>query len=646
MGLACGGTIDVLVSPRVPEAAVDGRPRDARGAGRRPGHRDAAARRRAAGGVRARTQPGPGAEPPGRSSSTTTARSTGTLGDAAADAALRRRPPRTRCAHGVSRTVEIAGRQLFIEAYPVRPRLVVVGAVEVARTLVRLAKELGYETVVIDGRAAFATEARFPDVDRLLVGWPDEVADEIGLGPADAVAVLTHDVKFDEPAIVEALAPRLPLRRRRGLAQDPGRPPRAAARGGRGARRRSTGSAARSGSTSAVGCRPRRRSRSWPRSSPSGAAARGARCGSSRAGRGGQRRRPAPSRERAAMKVARRSCSRPVPARGSAAPKLLAPLDGRPLLQHVLDAVAAAGLDDVVVVLGDGRRDSRPRSRWRGERRVVNPRPQDGLSSSLRVGLDAALEDDGRRRRAHRAGRPAARPPRGHPRALDRRRRGGSPSAPFVRARYADGRRPEPGPRSAASAWALAAGSPATAASAPCSPPRPDLVLAVAGRRRQPRRRHARGPPSLAGRIGTRDDARRSAAAADAWRPPGPSASAPTASRPSASARPRRRDFYAPVSSLFVADPRRTGEPALDALLATATGARRGSTSAPAPAATRCRWRCVVARGHRRRAVGGHAPRAADRDGGARDRQRPRRRRRLAGRARRAGRPAGGRRRR
>ncbi len=82
----------------------------------------------------------------------------------------------------MSRTSRSAGRQLFVEAYPVRPRLVVVGAVEVARTLVRLAKELGYETVVIDGRAAVRdAEARFPDVDRLLVGWPDEVADEIGL---------------------------------------------------------------------------------------------------------------------------------------------------------------------------------------------------------------------------------------------------------------------------------------------------------------------------------------------------------------------------------------------------------------------------------------------------------------------------------
>ena len=79
-----------------------------------------------------------------------------------------------------------------------------------------------------DGRRSTAarrsrTEARFPRrVDRLVVGWPDEVADEIGLGPADAVAVLTHDVKFDEPAIVEALAPRLPVRGRGRVAEDPG----------------------------------------------------------------------------------------------------------------------------------------------------------------------------------------------------------------------------------------------------------------------------------------------------------------------------------------------------------------------------------------------------------------------------------------
>jgi xanthine dehydrogenase accessory factor len=128
----------------------------------------------------------------------------GTLGSAEADEALIAAGQEA-LEHGTSRTVRIADQWLFIESYPVRPRLVIVGAVQVAIPLVHIAHELGYETVVVDGRPAFATPARFPDVDRLIVGWPDEVAEEIGLGVSDAVAVLTHDVKFDEPAIVEAL---------------------------------------------------------------------------------------------------------------------------------------------------------------------------------------------------------------------------------------------------------------------------------------------------------------------------------------------------------------------------------------------------------------------------------------------------------
>ncbi len=203
VGLACGGTIDVMVEPAVPSAAVD-----------------AAVTSLGAGGHGAAViTPLPGDSPPAEIGQHTPGdgapptrilvvhddgRLDGTLGSPALDAelitaageALRR---------GLSRTVELGGRSLFIEVYPVRPRLVVVGAVEVARSLIRLARELGFETVVIDGRASFATPERFPDVDRLIVGWPDEVADEIGLGPNDAVAVLTHDVKFDEPAIVEAL---------------------------------------------------------------------------------------------------------------------------------------------------------------------------------------------------------------------------------------------------------------------------------------------------------------------------------------------------------------------------------------------------------------------------------------------------------
>jgi xanthine dehydrogenase accessory factor len=198
VGLACGGTIDVLVEPEVPLATIE-----------------AAAGRQ---GIAIITplpsdSPGPafGPHPPGEGSPpaevltvTEDGSLRGTLGDATLDAALVQAAQEALDA-GTSRTVELGGRSVFIEAYPSPSRLVVVGAVQVAMPLVRMARELGYETIVIDGRAAFATRERFPDADRVVVGWPDEVAEEVGLGPSDAVAVLTHDVKFDEPAIVAAL---------------------------------------------------------------------------------------------------------------------------------------------------------------------------------------------------------------------------------------------------------------------------------------------------------------------------------------------------------------------------------------------------------------------------------------------------------
>ncbi len=69
--------------------------------------------------------------------------------------------------------------------------------------------------------------------------------------------------------------------------------------------------------------------------------------------------------------------------------KLLAPLEGRPVLQHVLDTLAAAGLTDIVVVGGDDSAAMEAALRWRGERRVRNPDPARGLASSLQVGLAA-----------------------------------------------------------------------------------------------------------------------------------------------------------------------------------------------------------------------------------------------------------------
>jgi xanthine dehydrogenase accessory factor len=203
VGLACGGTIDVLVEPTVGDAA------------------EAAARAAGAGATDGRAvvrplpadSPGPeiGPHPPGEGEApapvlvvSEDGRLDGSLGDPSSDAALLRLALES-LAGGTSRTVELAGRSLFIEVFPTRSRLIVVGAGQIAIPLVSMARSLGYETVVVDGRPAFATAERFPDVDRLVVGWLDEVADAIGLGPSDAVAVLSHDVKFDEPAIVAAL---------------------------------------------------------------------------------------------------------------------------------------------------------------------------------------------------------------------------------------------------------------------------------------------------------------------------------------------------------------------------------------------------------------------------------------------------------
>jgi xanthine dehydrogenase accessory factor len=200
VGLACGGTIDVLIEPTVaPGVEKAARDRGAAIATLLPPDAPPPAF--------GSSPPGDGAPPEPKLVVTPDGIEGGaSLGSAAADAALVA-AAREALLRGTSRTVEIEGRSIFIEAFPIRPRLVVVGAVEVARSLVRFAHELGYETIVADGRASFATPERFPpdQVDRLIVGWPDEMADEIDLGPDDAVAVLTHDVKFDEPAIIEAL---------------------------------------------------------------------------------------------------------------------------------------------------------------------------------------------------------------------------------------------------------------------------------------------------------------------------------------------------------------------------------------------------------------------------------------------------------
>ena len=99
---------------------------------------------------------------------------------------------------------------VFIESFAPPPRMVIFGAVDFTAALVRVAKVLGYLVTVCDARPAFATAARFPQADEVVVDWPDRHLARVGpdLGPRDAVCVLTHDPKFDVPAIVAALRTR------------------------------------------------------------------------------------------------------------------------------------------------------------------------------------------------------------------------------------------------------------------------------------------------------------------------------------------------------------------------------------------------------------------------------------------------------
>jgi xanthine dehydrogenase accessory factor len=106
-----------------------------------------------------------------------------------------------------SRVVTVPGTEVevFLEVFPRRPTLLVFGGVHIAMALVRMARPLGFRTVVADGREGFLTRERFPDADQLILGWPDQVFREVGLDPATCVCVLTHDPKFDEPALELAL---------------------------------------------------------------------------------------------------------------------------------------------------------------------------------------------------------------------------------------------------------------------------------------------------------------------------------------------------------------------------------------------------------------------------------------------------------
>jgi xanthine dehydrogenase accessory factor len=101
------------------------------------------------------------------------------------------------------------GTRVFLQVFAPPPRLLVFGAIDFAAALARAGRLLGYRVTVCDARPVFATSARFPEADEVVVEWPHRyLAAEIAAGrvsPRDAVCVLTHDPKFDVPLLHTAL---------------------------------------------------------------------------------------------------------------------------------------------------------------------------------------------------------------------------------------------------------------------------------------------------------------------------------------------------------------------------------------------------------------------------------------------------------
>jgi xanthine dehydrogenase accessory factor len=100
---------------------------------------------------------------------------------------------------------------VYVESHAPPPQMWIFGAVDFTAALARVAKVLGYRVTVVDAREIFATRRRFPMADEVMVSWPGPVFERRGatLGPRDAVCILTHDPKFDVPAVQGAVATRV-----------------------------------------------------------------------------------------------------------------------------------------------------------------------------------------------------------------------------------------------------------------------------------------------------------------------------------------------------------------------------------------------------------------------------------------------------
>jgi xanthine dehydrogenase accessory factor len=129
----------------------------------------------------------------------TPAAAEGSLGDPALDEQA------TRIARELLAAEEVDGRELFFDVFAPQPRLLIVGAVDFAAALARLARFTGFKVSVIDARERFATTERIPDADEVVIAWPQEYLAANPPDDATYAAVLTHEPRFDDPTLTALL---------------------------------------------------------------------------------------------------------------------------------------------------------------------------------------------------------------------------------------------------------------------------------------------------------------------------------------------------------------------------------------------------------------------------------------------------------
>ncbi len=203
VGLTCGGTVHVLVDPALPEIYDE--------------LRDALVEEEPvtlATVVELEDDPVPAVRLGASMLVHDGGGSSGTLGRSELDAVVRRDAAGA-LASGLSGTRHYGKRgearqrevSVFFEVFAPPPRMVIFGAVDFTAALAKVAKILGYRVEVCDARPVFATKARFPMADVVVAQRPERYLAAVGatLGPRDAICVLTHDPKFDVPAVIAAL---------------------------------------------------------------------------------------------------------------------------------------------------------------------------------------------------------------------------------------------------------------------------------------------------------------------------------------------------------------------------------------------------------------------------------------------------------